>query len=365
MRTITSKKIKQLITAGSTMPAVTIYASMHISTSPALMTENQTRLKTLIAQASSQLARDYGKDQPLIQQLAKWYDDHRNDQAFWDSQTVGFLLCTRLGDSQWFNLPVETDSYVSVDSDFHLAPVLAMLTQDHDYYILTVNQHNPKLFKGNAYGLSLAPVGLPASMQAALGIDEARQNNLSHAEEDRLKFFRIIDRAISEQDKLGLPMILTGTASETSEYRAVSKYRHLLHATINGSHADSNLDNLRQQALAIIAKELVQPAHRAALQEYQQLEGTQPQRIADDVESIAIATKEGRVAALLATMTAEATDSVKDGATLVHKISLPAGEKGKLLNNLALKVWQMRGTIINLHPQDMPGSSTMVAQLRY
>ena len=387
MHIITTEKINQLVAAGSTTPAVTIYAPMHASTSPAHIAENQTRLKTLITQACSQLADSYGKDQPLIQELEAWHQSHHNDLNFWDSQTAGFLLCARPGDSQWFNLPVEADSYVAIDKDFHLAPVLAMLAHDHDYYVLTVDQHHPKLFKGNSYSLAIAPIELPASLETALGIDEAGQKGESQGsasgssqntssfngrggghdpkEEDRLKFFRIIDRTICEQDKLGLPMILAGTTSETAEYRATSKYRHLLQSTINGSHTDTDLDNLRQQALMIVKKELVQPAHQAFIQEYQQLEGAHPQRVADDVESIAVATKEGRVATLLATMTSQTTDSIKDSSQPVQKISLPAGEKGKLLNNVALKVWQMRGTIISLSPQDMPGSAAMVAQLRY
>jgi hypothetical protein len=387
MRIITKQDVQELVTAGSTVPAVTLYAPMHSTASPQHLSEDQTRLKNLIGTASSELARQYGKDHPLIAELSAWYDTYHDDLSFWDNQTAGLLICAKQGACQWFNLPVETDEYVSVDDTFHLAPVLAMLAQDHDYYVLTVNQHDPKLFKGNSYNLHMATVELPHSIQSALGIDENRQKGENQGsvsgsgqggssfngrggghnpqDQDRLKFFRIIDHAINAEQTHELPLILAGTISETSEYRSISKYPRLMHATINGSHADNDMENLHRQAIAIIDTELVQPAYQAALTEYRQLEGADPDRVAGDVESIAVATREGRVGTLLASMTTQTSDNVQDGLTSQTKISLPSGEKGKLLNKLALKVWQARGTIINLKSQDMPDGVAMVAQLRY
>jgi len=387
MRTINDTIIKEFITAGTSEPAVTIYAPMHTTASPQHVSQNQRRLKKLIHAASAKLTKEYGASNPLIAELASWHDLHQDDMDFWNSQTTGFLLCAQQRQVHWFNLPIETDEYIAVDTSLHLAPVLAMLVHDQEYYVLTVDQHSPKLFKGNAYELRMSPIALPASLDAALGIDEVGQKGESQGsasgsslntglfngrggnrdphEEDRHKFFRMIDRLICDKDKVRLPLILAGTISETSEYRALSKYPHLAHKTINGSHSDNNMEALHRQALDIIDQELIQPARQAALEEYRQLEGVTPQKVAGDVESIAIATREGRVATLLTSMSSETADSIQDGLQPVHKISLPAGEKGKLLNNLALKVWQMRGTVINLRPQDMPGGASMVAQLRY
>lgn len=387
MRTITSEIAKELIAAGDTQPAVTIYAPMHTTASPPHISENQIRLKNLVSRAIDEIVRRYGEDHMLAKELAGWLDKAYDDLTFWEGQTPGMLLCAKSGDIRWFNLPIDTDEYVAIDDTFHLAPILAMLNQNHSYYVLTVAQHQPKLFRGDMYQLRISEVQLPSSVQAALGIDEQNQKSENQGsahgtgmqtggfngrgggrnpqEEDRMKFFRIIDRIVCNRAEGGLPLILAGIESETVEYRHISKYPRIMKGIIAGSHADINMDSLHSHALDIINNELVQPAHQSVIEEYKELEGTNPGRTAHDAESIASAIEAGRVEKLLATMENQTTDNIRDTRQPITKITLPEGEKGRLLNHLACRVWQMSGTIISLTPQEMPHGAQMVARLRY
>jgi hypothetical protein len=284
-------------------------------------------------------------------------------------------------------LPVDTDEYVAVDETLHLAPVLAMLNENHSYYVLLVNQHKPKLFKGDMYELHMSDVELPASLEAALNIDENNQKSENQGsatgtgiktgrfngrgggknpqEEDRLKFFRLIDRTACNGIKDSSSMILAGIEAEAVEYRNLSKYPQLLRATISGSHVDFNMEALHRQAVAIIKEELIQPAHQKAIDEYRRLAGANPGRTAQDIVSIKSAIEQGRVDKLLAPISSQTTDTIRDTLEAVQKITLPHGDNGKLLNRLAAKVWQMSGTIISLTPQEMPNGAAMAARLRY
>lgn len=370
MRIITTKIVNELLAVGDIKPAVTIYAPMHTTASPPHISENQIRMKNLINQAIHEVTAQYGEDHPLAVELQEWLDAYYDDLGFWEMQSAGILLCAQPGDAQWFNLPVDTDEYVSVDDTFHLAPVLAMLHENHAYYILSVNQHKPKLFGGDMYQLHISDIELPASAQAALGIDETRKSE-SHGgakdpqEEDRMKFFRMIDRAICGKGDLSLPMILAGTESETVEFRNLSKYPHILQGIIAGSHTDTNMAALHRQATEIVAKELIRPTHQAALEEYTRLEGANPSRTARDLKSIESAIEQGRVDKLLAPLGSQTTDTIRDTLASVTKITFLEGDNGKLLNRLALRVWQMSGTIVSLKAHEMPHGAPMVARLRY
>lgn len=390
MRTISSDIVKELVTtnaASHAQPAVTIYAPMHISISPSQLSQNQIRLKNLTTQAIDTIIKQYGEDNALAKELAAWLDATYNNVAFWESQTPGLLLCARAGDIRWFNLPIDTDEYMAVDETFHLAPIVAMLNENHSYYILTVTQQHPKLFQGDMYDLHFSNVELPMSVQIALGIDERNQKTENQGsargtslrtggfngrggarnprEEDRMKFFRIIDRVICEKTEPSTPLILAGIEAETVEYRHISKHPHILKGIIAGSHADMDMDALHERAMAIIHTELVQPAHRSAIQEYEELAGTNPSRTTQDIKTIQTATEAGRVEKLLAPLENQTTDTIRDNRQPITKICLPEGEDSRQLNRLAMKIWQMSGTIVSLTPNEMPRGAALAARLRY
>lgn len=386
MQKITRQAVESLLTAEQPQPAVTMYVPMHTTASPPHISENQIRLKNAISDVKDRLAV-YESGHKLAVALDEWLDGIYDDLRFWEHLSPGILICARPDSLQMFHLPVDTEEYIAVDEQFHLAPVLAMLNEFREYYVLTVDQHNPKLFRGDMYGLEPSGIQLPESLHAALNIDEPNQKSENQGsasgsslntgsfngrggarnpqEEDRMKFFRIIDRIICTADTQGLPIILAGVDAETVEFRSVSKYPRILEDTVSGSHADSNLQELFAQVRAIVESELVLPVRQAAVAEYQRLEGANPDRVAHDMKSIQDATEQGRVDKLLATMGRRTTDTIRDTLQAVSKITFPDAEHSKRLNTLATKVWQMSGTVISLTPSEMPHGAPMVARLRY
>jgi hypothetical protein len=387
MQIITPQTVKELIGSQSGEAAVTLYVPMQATVTPPHLTENQIRLKNLVAQAAEELVRSYGEDEPLVAELGDWLEAQLNDRKFWEQQTAGLLLCAREGSIRWFNLPVSCDEYVAVDESFHLAPILALLSGNRAYYILSIAQHQPHLYVGDSYGLRLCNIDLPGTITAALGIDEDNQKSENQGsasgssmrtgwfngrggakdpqEADRLKFFRIIDRLICSQTGDKLPLILAGTESEIAEYRSLSKYPVILTEAVNYGHADMDRKALHRQALAIIDNALAAPARRAAIEDYERMKGTNPQRTADDVEAIEAAIAEGRVDTLLAPLEDRTTDTVQEGFDSAVKITMSQDERSRLLNRLAMRVWQMSGNIVSLTAGEMPQGASLAARLRY
>jgi hypothetical protein len=376
--------------------AVTIYAPMHTSAAPPHISENQIRFKNLLQKAADEI-RGIDKHAELAMQLESTIDEIYNSLTFWENQTPGLLICATTNNIHMFHLPIDTEEYVAVDTYFHLAPVVGLLHDAREYYVLAIAQQNPKLYRGDMYSLESSGIELPANMREALNLDEPNRKTENQgtttgpssqgmasspsrgrgwfngrggarnpAEADRLRFFRLIDQVIRDNANRDMPLILAGVESDIAEYREISRYPHILRGAAGINHTGTDdLRPLFEEAMTIISKELIEPAHQSAVEEYERVGGANPDRVARDLKSIDQAATQGRIDKLLAGMIRRTADTVRDTAGEVLRISFPNKSESKRLNDIARKVWQSSGTIFNLLPSEMPGGLQLAARLRY
>jgi hypothetical protein len=386
MEKITKETVTELLEIHSSEPVVTIYAPMHKAAAPPNMTEDQIRFKNLVHKAGEQLKERAGGKQ-LTSVLCEQLERLLEEREFWENQTEGLLLCASKDNLRMFHLPVDTEEYVAVDNTFHLAPVLGMLHDAREFYVLVVALHTPALFKGDIYGLFPTDLRLPETLEAGLNIDE---NNLKSEqgrsaggssqntagfngrggardprEEDRLQFLRMIDKKVNDMADRSLPLILAGTDSETAEFRHLSKYPKILEKTVSGSFGGVSPHELFEPAYAIVREELVNADHQQAVADYEHMRGANPERAAHDKAAITEAAEQGRVDTLLAGMSRLTTDTASDNTAAVERITFPEDGLSVSINELAAKVWRMSGTVINLDASQMPDGAPMVARLRY
>lgn len=385
MHKLTQNAIGELLEIEAT-PKVTIYIPLEASSSPPNITENQIRFKNLIHKATGQL-KDMGEHK-LYEQLCKFLSDNNENLEFWKNKSHGLLILAANDYLSMFDLPVDTEEYAAVDDTFHLAPILALIGDAREYYILTLAQQNPKVYRGDMYGLEPMDIGLPINMRVGLGIDEANQQSENQGsaigssistggfngrggardpqDTDRMRFFHLIDKVICNNLDRGTPLILAGIESEVAEYREMSKYPKILSGHVAGNHTETSTGDLFAKVQPIIQAELINPEHAAALEEYERLMGANPERVANDHHHIIEAAEAGRIDKLLAMMSRHTTDTVQDSMKSVFQITFPEeSDTSKLLNKLAMKVWRRSGTIVSLLPSEMPNGAIMVARLRY
>ncbi len=383
MQDLTQASIAALLT-GKEAPLVTIYAPMHITASPPHMTENQIRLKNLTHKAADILRTDYqhaGKR--MADLLQAQVDSYLNNLEFWEHQTEGLLLCADSQQVQTFHLPIDTEEYVAVDNCYHLAPVLALLDDEQSFYVLAVAQHNPKLFAGSMYGLCEMEVDLPKSLTSALNIDE-RNQKAEHTQarggsvgfngrggardprqDERLRFFRIIDEVACTATERGLPLILAGTESELAEYRSVSRHPRVLEQSIVGSFSGAKAHDLFAAAYTIIRNQLILTRRQQIVQTYTRLKGTRKERVTEDPIAIAEAAKQGRVETLLIALRRNTADTIRDTAKAVERITFPRDELSAMINKTANAVAQASGRIVNIDTNALATPSPVMALLRY
>ena len=385
MEKITHAAITELLEMDTT-PKVTIYVPLEFGSSPPHITENQIRFKNLIHKAIEELQRR--SDTPgLATELKAMLETNYDNLEFWKDNGHAILICAAPGMMRLFQLPITSEEYVAVDDGFHLAPVLALLEDAREFYVLALAQQNPKIYIGDMYGLSEVDAGLPSSIRSGLGIDEANQKSEQQdsavgtgikngwfngrggardpREDDRLKFFHMLDDIIREKADRSLPLLLAGIDSEVAEYRNLSKYPKLMEGYICGNQTGTRTNDLFDKAQAIVHSELVQPEHDAAREEYERLAGANPDRVTRDKDSIMTAAEQGRIDKLLAQFSRNTTDTVTDKVASVLRISFPAGDLSQTINKLAASVWSQSGKVISLLPDEMPHGAPMVARLRY
>jgi hypothetical protein len=379
------KETVQALLASTDSPAATLYIPMLTTASPPHISENQIRFKNMIHKAAEELQQQNGD--ALAKELLQMHDRLHNDMDFWEVQTPGLLICATAGNIQMFHLPIDTEEYIAVDERFHLAPIIALLDDQRSYYVLALAQHDPVLYKGDMYGLTTTNIKLPSNAGEALGIDEPNQKSENQGsargsslntgwfngrggarnpqDQDRVRFFRLVNKAIEDNLQQSDPLILAGVDSDVAEFRGLTKHPTILQGTIGGNHNDDKAEDLCAAAQAIVWKELIAPEHQAAVEEYTRLHGANPERVAQDDKSIQQAAEQGRVDKLLARISRHTTDTVQDGVESVQRITFPEPELSKNVNKLAAMVYGMSGKVISLLPSEMPDGALMVARLRY
>jgi hypothetical protein len=367
-------------------PLVTMYIPMITSASPPHMSENQLRLKNTFTKAIQTLKKEHGSGS-LASQLREQLDKALNDYHFWEDQTEGLLVCASPNAIRMFHLPIDTEAYVAIDDIYHLAPVLALVHDAVSYYVLSIAQHEPKLFSGDMYDLTEVSLGLPHDIKQALHLDEAnprgeqsrsasgsqtsstsfngRGSGRDPRDDMRVQFFRHIDHLICNATDTTLPLILAGTDSEIAEYRSISKYPHLLGQAITGSLSGVKTHDVKDKALRIIQHNLIAARHDEAIQSFQQLQGTQPKLTATDSRAISAATEQGQVGTLLINFSRTTADTVRETTKQVQRLTFPRPHISKLINKVAHFVEKGSGTIVNVESPLLSKDAAMAAILRY
>lgn len=386
---LTSETLKKLLQGQAKAPAVTIYLPTHRSASPPNMSEDEIRLKNLGSKAAEIIqTREDGRT--FQKEFCDKIDRLLNDRSFFEHQTEGLLICSRPGEFEMFFLPIDTDEYVAVSDLYHLAPVFGLLNDFTDYYVLTVAQHNPALLKGDMYGLYPTTLELPSSLIDGLNIDEMGQENEQQksayggttgaggsgyngrggdknpAEEERQRFWRMIDKLVIDHTDRKLPLILAGIGSEIAEYKQQTNYPNVVKKHVEGSFDGVNPNNLFEPAFDILKSEIINPAHDHTISEYERLSGQSPEMTAYDFASITDAANEGRISTLLLAGIRFTRDTIRDNTKPVPVLSFPPEESAQAIQEVARTVWDAGGSIVNIEREHMPkDNAEMLAIMRY
>lgn len=387
MNKVSRESVKQLLELEDSV-TLSMYLPTHQFPTSENIQEDRIRFKNLIRSAKEALEAQ-GVEEGVSGQIIDELENsiHEND-TFWQHTTAGLAVFASPAGMHYFHLPMECEERVSVGDQYDVTPLLAACSWDAPYYLLALAVHNPVLFKGDAYGVERVAIDLPKSPEEALNIDELHSNSKtvraggygagnpgvkSHGQgdsrqagqEERLKFFRIIDDTLlaSKEIDHNTPLLLAGTDDEVSGYRESSRVKNLLDGCLSGNYTEATPQDLYTRSWPLIIEEIVDDVHKAEVEKVKSLLGTG--KASTDVTDIAAAALEGRVDSLLIGMFTATRDTIRDSEESVTKLVFPDNYESDDIAACSRVVFDQGGKIIGITQKSMPEEAHQAALYRY
>lgn len=384
MTTLQPSTIKKLLDEMQPAPLVTIYMPTHSAPTPPNLSEDRRRFKNIrskvleILRASPEI--DIKSKRAIEQQL----NDLEEDLIFWENRTFSVAMFISQSTITTVDLPIDSDEYVAVDSQFHITPLLGLVHECVDFNVLVVSKKHPMLFTGNMYGLKVSDVQLP---EVASKTDRRKTDETSRAvhvppkgrgrqeyfgdnfplvnQDDVLHFFRAIDRVVKKHIPKTCLLVLAGPEQDVSIYRSISSIPNISKGHIESANSATTPHDLSPFAQALVHAEAVQPKREEDVARYNRLaNGTE--RASGELAAIQDAADKGRVETLIIKLIRTTTDTIRDNKQPTPKIHFPVDEQMAVIENVALRTWRNQGMVRLIEDTlTTPPNTALAAIFRY
>lgn len=352
-------------------PAISLYMPLQTPSAKAsLKHENMIRLKNLLKRIDEESSNYVEKHAEAKDRLAGLLqplrDAYEAGDRFWDPQAKGMAIFLAPGIAEVLALQAQISEEVVINDRFHLKPLIGAYTLESRFYLLALDMHNPRLYRGNGAHLQEIPFvsGPPELPEILADFSFERTLNkapgsgsiyVGHAggEENLsphiIEFIEGVDAAVRETLGDGeLPVMLAGTENVVGQYRHHSHVNNLLEEYVHGSPRSMSVRDLHQKAWQIISKRQERKVSDEVNAVAEALESDQGAR---ELADICRAAYEGRLQILLV-----AEDSAVHGTFDPEREVLDMTDSGEDLLDLAAHYAWNRGTRVYALPQNkIPG----------
>lgn len=345
--------------------------SIYLPTEPTSIDQGERiALKNLVSEAVDQL-RTAGTPKRDIAALEEHFADLAADDEFWRFQARTLAVFATPESLVSYRLPNRLVKMVGVADRFHLKPLLRSITFPQVGLVLALSQNSVRLLEVLPEGpptevkLSDLPDGVRDAARIVHVEDRAPRGKTqsSMAEKSHLRIYcRSVDQAIrpliSGRD---VPLILAAADPLESIYRSVNSYPHLADATIHG-----NPENVSDTDFAAKARLILDDLYAGQLAELHELFANRQAegRAGTDVANIARAATYGMVDTLLVDMDSVIPGFIdENGAVEFSEVDDAAAYA--VVDEVARRVWENRGTVLAVRREDVPGKGDLAAILRY
>ncbi|MEJ2054899.1 MAG: hypothetical protein P8X42_13340 [Calditrichaceae bacterium] len=115
--------------------------------------QNAIRFKNLIAQSREKLKKTGMSENDIESILQPVLENIDND--FWQHQQDGMAMFISNDVCYYFNLYHDPGEFVIVSGNFYIKPVIEAITEDRIFYLLALNQHKLRLYRGSRYHIEI------------------------------------------------------------------------------------------------------------------------------------------------------------------------------------------------------------------
>jgi hypothetical protein len=283
------------------------------------------------------------------------------------------------------------DELISIGANFHIKPLLPLLSQNGQFYILALSMNEIRLFLGARDTINKVELGeIPTTMQDALAMDdpekhvdfhtgagssgrEGKRQAVFHGHGSKqsdektniLRYFQHIDQGLNDLlEEKDIPMVLAGVDYLLPIYHKANTYQALLEKSLEG-----NPEELSEKKLHKLAWNLVEPIfkeeQKRMLEQFKQMHGQQNDRVSNDLKTVVKAANFGQVETLFVPLGVQRWgryDSKQNKVILEKK---PTLENEDLLDFAAMHTLFNSGKVYAIQPDKLPGDGELAAILRY
>jgi hypothetical protein len=354
--------------------------------------QNPIRYKNLLDAAEERLAQ-LGMKKNEITQFFRHAEELQRDNVFWQNQENGLAVFISPDVFQTYKLPMQVNEQVLVKDRFYLKPLLSLLYQGGEFFILALSQDEVRLFRATEHEVEeVNPPDLPNNMEEALGYDNledqqqwhtgtapapggARRGAMFHGHgqgDDKsdayfLNYLRMVNDSVTNYlGERRSPLILSGVEELLPEYKKVNTYQHLVEdEIITGKPAMAEPRDLRDKAWEKI-KPAFDVTRNEILGRYKQLSGKNDNLATKDVKEVLKAAPYGRVEVLFVDKNAKQWGTFDTQNVEVKLEDQPNEQNYDLLDFAAIQTLLNGGIVYALDTDEIPeGGSPVAAILRF
>ncbi len=382
MAILNNQALAELMEDREPGPHISIYMPTYRAGSE--VKQNEIRFKNLLKQARNHLSNMDSLTADDIDGLLKPAQDLLSDYDFWQRQSDGLALFLTNSYLYSYRLPASFEEMVMVNERFHIKPLLPLVVNNGQFYVLAVSQKQVRLLRGSRDNISEVPLDdVPTSLADALFHEQTEKQlqyrsmgssggggALFHGHDpddehkDRiLRYFRQLDKGLHAVFGDQTPPLLLATVDYLHPiYQQANTYDNLADKGIIGNPDKSNDKELHAKAWAIV-EPIFKEAQDKAIKAYNNLLNSN--RSVAAIEDAVRAAHYGRVDTLLVAMGAHCWgryDADKDTFAFDSEQHIANDD---LLDIAAVRTLKTGGKVHVLPPTQMPSDTSIAAILRY
>lgn len=369
----------------SDTPCISLYQPTH-RTFPE-REQDVIRYKNLTKQIEKSLQQKYPDH--VIEALLEPYYQLIEDYYFWNHMQSGLAVLSTPKFFGVYKLPRTVPEIAIVADSFHIKPLIRMMQSADRYQLLAVNREHVRLFEGNRDHIERVVLDddVPETIEEALGTElteprltvstnygkgskgpapmyHGHGGRKDDVELDEKRFFHIIDEKILKNysKKSKLPLILVALPEHQAIFREHSRNPYLLERGI-AIHPDSlTEETLREKSWSII-----EPYYLERLEKliHTFSEAASKKHGSDELDDIALAAVEGRIATLLIDADKRVAGRINYETGKVRRDDELDPSVDDLFDDLGEHVIKTGGDVIIVPRERMPTQSGLAAIYRY
>lgn len=313
----------------------------------------------------------------LLKPVTRFVDN----SPFWQYQSDGLAIFLTNGFLHYYRVPLVFEELVVVAKRFHLKPLLPLLFNDGQFYVLALSQNKSRLFECTRHSVCEVELeGVPQNLDEAIRLDEPKKQLQLHTgsgaavfhghgggvddmKNQLLQYFRQIDQGISRcLQNENAPLVLAGVDYLFPIYREVNTYACLRDVGINGNPDEQKSEELQTKAWELVSP-LFMKQRDDALTRYHQLTGSG--RTSNDVATVVEAAFLGRVEMLFVGVGIQRWGQFdqEHGRAEIHAEAQPGDED--LLDWAAIQTLRNGGAVFASSPSEVPDGMALSAVFRF